>query len=632
MAPDLVARISSASDSFTAAMAAGDMDRCEAILVAALSECDDAGHVEAVLFSPGIHEVVFHDSLLWPEVAEILVARAQAMGPADGARALGWLATLAGQSPVAVVSARSTARVAPPHRKGVATVVERHIDLYRAWSTDASAERRVAGPYVLASCANATEADAHALLSAATREASADALATQLVALGVVHDRLALSGGSLRNLATAKLTSESSLVRLAAAVALAFLGDALGRDGMGAVIAHVSEPTALPPQWSWRTSREKPMTSDVLALAVLPWATTDAPEFALRSLAAVHFDANAVPPGVPPEIQEAMRGLATRGARAAVGKTMLKLAFDDRGRPVPRQGIAAEELDELQRLTAETLVALRVAWPALDLRRSDDIEAFLSGSTLDFRPIAIEIDGRERRWHFARILAAVAFEGVDVDRARDAALALPPADAADVASRGSPRRVDERAVTEGERARMLDVCLSILATVRGRGFDTDPLFRAAPNDTSERAPDVGIVAIACLRAHPGVLPAAYVPLVARAIAQGWWKSALLEHVRRLPEASLREVLHAVSVTPDSFPFLALQLDEIVVRNLVSFATATWVPAEADAVIRLLASGGGDIARMLEAIELPSAPLRERAVPFVERALAVVRDVPRRSER
>ncbi len=557
MPPDPPAWISSASDAFTAATAAGEMERCEAILVAALAACHDASHVEAVLISPGIHEVVFHDSVLWPGVAEILVARAQAMVPADGARTLGWLATLSGQSPTAVVSARSSARVAPDHRKGVAAVVERHVELYRAWSKDASAERRVAGAYVLASCANVTDADAGALLAIAANETSADALATQLVALGVVHDRLALPGESLRNFATSKLGSESPLVRLAAAVALAFLGDALTREGIGAIIAHVSEPTALPPEWSWRTSREKPMTSAVLALAVLPWASTDAPEFALRALAAIHFDANAVPPGVPPPLQEAMRGLETRGPRTAIGKTMLKLAFDDRGRAVPRQGIAAEELDEIQRFAVETLVPLRVAWPALGLRRPDEIEAFLTGSTLDFRPISIEKDGHEHRWHFARILAAVAFEGVDVDRARDAVLDLPPADAADVASRWSSMRVDERAVTDEQRARMLDLCLSILATVRGRGLDTDPLFRAAPNDTSRRSPDVGILAIACLRAHPGDLPAEYVPLVARAIAQGWWKGALLEHVRRIPEASLREILRDVSVAPDALPFLAL---------------------------------------------------------------------------
>jgi hypothetical protein len=102
-------------------------------------------------------------------------------------------------------------------------------------------------------------------------------------------------------------------------------------------------------------------------------------------------------------------------------------------------------------------------------------------------------------------------------------------------------------VTAEQRARILELCLSILATSRGRGVDTDALFLAAPNDTSKRSLDVGILAIACLRAHPGELPTAYMPLLTRAIAQGWWKDALLEHVRRLPEASQREVLHAVSV-------------------------------------------------------------------------------------
>ncbi len=98
--------ISSASDSFTGAMAAGEMDRGEAILVAALAACEDASHVEAVLFSSGIDEVVFHDSVLWPEVAEVLVTRAQAMAPAEGARTQA--------TPTPARSAKERCEILPP--------------------------------------------------------------------------------------------------------------------------------------------------------------------------------------------------------------------------------------------------------------------------------------------------------------------------------------------------------------------------------------------------------------------------------------------------------------------------------------------------------------------------------------
>ena len=628
MAEEQPAWIARASGSFLAAWADGDMDRCRETLVGALAACADAAQVEAVLFARGIDEVIFHDSLLWPEVAEVLVARARAMSPPDGARALGWLATLAALSGTAIMSAPAASRRLPTTRKDIAAVVDRNIELYRAWSMDASAHRRVAGAYLLASCANATVNDARALLSIAAEERSAEALATGLLTLGVVHDRLGLPGHSLRELATAKLAGDHALVRLSAAVALAFLADALSREGIAAILAHVTEPVALPPEWSWSRGPHQAASSDVLAMAVLPWARTDATEYALRALAALRgdprFDPDALPAGVPPPLAEATRGMPTRAARTALGKTIEALMFAGPGRTTHRRNLAAEELGDLERLAVETLVGLKVACPALGLRRPDELEELLTGSTLAFRPIAIEVEGRARRWHFERILAAVAFEGRDLDHAREAVLGLSPADAADLVSRSWGRvLLDERAATTEQCARIQELSLSILATLRERGVDTDALFRAAPDDSSKSSPDVGLLAIACLRAHPAELPADLVPLVAKAIAQGWWKDSLLEHVRGMHEPSLREVLHAVTVNPNAIVFLALRLDDVVVRNLVFFTVRAFAPEDVDAVIRVLSGGGAAVARMIESLEYPNAQLREHAAPFVERALFAI---------
>ncbi len=508
-----------ASTAFTSAMAEGDWDRCRDILVEAVSGCDQSAEVAAILHAGGINEVVYAQSQLWPEVAEALVARAQAMSTKEGALTLGWLAPLSGLWPTLIVSPNRFPQLRWEERKDFVAVVERHLDLYRLWSKDASVDRRIAGTHLLAWCSNISADDASALIAVAAKEHDPSVVATDLLTLGVMHHRLRLPGDALRDFATSHL-ADGDLVRLCAAIALAFVGQELGEEAILAMVDHVREPIPLPAPWQWM-----PLTSDALALAVLSWARTNAPETVLRRLAAVDFDLSTLP-------QE----LQSRGARNAIAATILRLAFAGRGRALPPEGLAVSDLDELQRLTVETLVKLEMGWPAFGIREAEDLANYLAGSTLQWKPIPIIVDRREHLWHFARILGAVAFGGLDPAVARDAVLRLSPADAADLATRWSSGRVFLDPNTTTSDTRILDYCLSIVLGLRERGFDMDPIFRSAPSDPSKSSPDFGILAIACLQAHPGELDADFVPLVARAIAHGWWKDPLMDQVRRLPSS------------------------------------------------------------------------------------------------
>lgn len=203
-----------------------------------------------------------------------------------------------------------------------------------------------------------------------------------------------------------------------------------------------------------------------------------------------------------------------------------------------------------------------------------------------------------------------------------AVLALEPSDAADLAARWSAGRVwlDDHMKVDDARARILSACLRVLDLLRARGFDTDALFRTALDDRSQSSLDVGILAIACVRAHPGSLDASFVPLLARAAAQGWWQSALLEEMRALDAASLRAVLHAIEPNQHALPFLALGLDAVVVEHLV---LRSW-PQDADAVVVFLSRAPAAIADVLERIAYPSDAARARREPLARRAIDAIR--------
>lgn len=538
-------RIQAASIAFTEAMAAG-WERCPAILIAAISACQSARELSALFHAGGINELVFGDAPLEAETADAIVERAVSFRGEDGADALGWLGALSGFGPRALFSLGSLPEVRKEFRRGV----ERHIELLRAWSNDASAERRVAAAYVLPYCANATAEDARALVERAATEGDADALATSVLATGMLHKRLDLDPVALRGLATRTLAQESALARLCAAATLGRIGDVLTKDATLAVVQHVKEPIAFPSAWA-----AGGLMSILAAAAVLSWMTTSAPEEAIAALATSCNAALPVEPktSAPEDVIAALRAAAQPsmplGARNVVAATLFRLAFDGRGVPVPDAGVAMDDLDAVQRTAALAIAKLQAPIGALHFGLTTDMSAFVKGDELHFRPIAVAVGGRERKWHFARILGAVATGEAAIDVGRDAVLRLADADAADLASRWSCGRMflDGRIKDAAGRDRMLSLCLSILAALRERGFDVDALARASVDETSRSSPDVGILAIATLRAHAEDVPDDLLPLLARAVAQGWWKDQLLAGIRTLPARSRAKVTSATKL-------------------------------------------------------------------------------------
>ena len=147
-----------------------------------------------------------------------------------------------------------------------------------------------------------------------------------------------------------------------------------------------------------------------------------------------------------------------------------------------------------------------------------EIAGLLEGTTIDWKPIAIESEGRHL-WHYGRILGAVASGSLAVDGARDAIfLGYSLTEVAQLASTWTRSRTwIDRHATEEERPRILALQVALLAGLRERRFDVDALFRDFDN---ARAADIPSLAVACLREGRGTLPRERVPLVARAISGG----------------------------------------------------------------------------------------------------------------
>lgn len=390
------------------------------------------------------------------------------------------------------------------------------------------------------------------------------------------------------------------------------MGETLDAAATRALVEPWIEALALPAAWGWRG-----LDATALAAAVLARLQTAAPDTAIDALESVR-----------PDLSTPLRIVQTSGVRHAIAGTIFRLAFDARGAPVPRTGIAASELDPTQRRAVEAAERLRAPVPQLCLRDvEDDVGLFLSGGSLHFRPIAIEHEGRVVRWHFARILGAIAYEEIPVTTALAAVVALAPEDAADLASRWSSGRVwlDQHVTDEAARGRILSFCLAVLERLRGRGLDLAALGRAALEDRSRSSPDHAVLALAVIRASGGEVEEALIPLVARAAETGWWREALRAEVAALPAPIRARALAAMRPTELTLPLLAMGLDAATVQRIA--LTRWWDRPEA--AIAVLATGGPEVEAALRAMVYPNDTVRAWAAPFVESALAAWREGTRR---
>ncbi len=208
------------------------------------------------------------------------------------------------------------------------------------------------------------------------------------------------------------------------------------------------------------------------------------------------------------------------------------LAFEARDRLPPPYGLVASELDATQRVALEAM-GRRTPQAPLELQRvglhanrgdADLVTDFLAGMMPEWRPMAVEVNGQERRWHFGPLWGATIFGQVSIEDARDAILAtMTPAEAVDLVTRFTPARMTAyEQIKEGRQpgvgarsgagaSHVIDAAVSL------RGFDLDEMMRAVAANKRSSLP--AIAAVAYLRAHPDAVPAEFQAVIENGLSQ-----------------------------------------------------------------------------------------------------------------
>jgi hypothetical protein len=543
-------------------------------LARAIRACPDEGALEQLLDRPHVVDL-FGNGIgslpLWPPVVDAMVSLAEGLSSAtDAARVLGWARWSCGAPPTLLVRPDIAPSLVPVHREACLPAFEARAPLYRRWLGDASPERRAAGAHALAWCRSATLADVSLVLAGATAEPDGTALGSALVTLGVLVRRLDANADAARAVAHDKLAHAEPFARACAAVALALMGETLSAEATSALTEVVLHPVPLPAGWGWRTAAKIAYESNALACAVLNWAPTLAADDAARALARVELPYNAAGEamlaGVRERIgEEAWRDFARAKPQHAgpceglIMGALAHLAFETQGRALPPHGLVASELDATQRLALEAIGRRTPQAPdalqrvGLHASRADAdlVTDFLAGTRPEWRPMTIEVDGQQRRWHFGPLWGATVFGRVSVPAAADAILAaMTPAEAVELVTRFSKARMtaygqikdympfqrasltaDEQAKARAVWERDQELALAVIDSAVARGFDLDEMMRAVAVNTLDWLP--AIAAVAYLRAHPDSVPAEFQRIIDDGLSQTRVDEPLVSLVARL---------------------------------------------------------------------------------------------------
>jgi len=360
-------------------------------LLDAIEACESGSALKKLFDSPKCEELSYGEAELYPEGAKMLADKARSWTKAsDVAQAITWLVRLSGFHPICIVRPDKDASLAWELKKKVATIVDGERDFYRERIRDKSAALRVAAGHALARCRNVNKEDHKVLLELVASERDEGALATFVLALGVVSYRLEQSPVEAR--------SKDRLVRCASVAAEALSNPQLSDDALRILAEHLEKPVALPSGWGWFYGSGACDSRD-LAFQLCHWI--------------LHRD----PQRLVDALTRAEKGGAKFTPSASVAGVLARLAF---GGQLPASGVALEDLDDKQRATVKAMAkgdnfkTLR----RLGFWSRDDIDDFFKAKAPAWRPLPID----SAHWHFHKIWYARAHGEIDEDAAAKAIL------------------------------------------------------------------------------------------------------------------------------------------------------------------------------------------------------------------
>ena len=252
---------------------------------------------------------------------------------------------------------------------------------------------------------DAEQAEALALAVARTRKPTDDLAAwlAELAVAGDVRPSLRAAawlaiGATTSTLAkraprafVERARSEERIEALARVAAGALLGDSLG-DAATILVHALEQPFELPAAWGirWQDGVE---TSQAIAVRVLSFAKLPR----------------------TPRLPVALRSYD--GAGYLLKDAAYHVAFDDGARLNPICP-TFEELDETGLAGVALFATPRLAteWTAkseLGIHKEEDARSFVDRSPPFYRPVALEVEGVTRQWHFVRVGREVLHNGLD---------------------------------------------------------------------------------------------------------------------------------------------------------------------------------------------------------------------------
>jgi hypothetical protein len=564
--------------------APADRDRAYSALLAAIAACETFAAVQQ-LFAPRVLQAVTHvdGQSRWRAVASALVTRALSMKPEEGGTTLGWTAT-------------SAAGWSDPtkRRKEWCEGIDAHIDELRAWLKDASSERRTSAAWAFARCPSATKDDAGLLVEALEQEEDADARATELLVLGW----LSTTTGTDRAKAIEVLrkpAKPSTLVAVCAVAGLVWLDERLSHEEVMVLVQHLRRTTKVPAVWGW-VSQE----------GVLPGSGQLA-ENAVKMMKVAEGNRTAA------EILTIVADTKPGTTYYALKLALARAAFDGQDQVALRAGLTLEDLDELRHKVLEALVANSRFTGSIFGLNEKALREMLEQKLPQWRPLDVTVSGKVHRWHFTRILGAVAFGEIEPDAARDLVLqAFTPAEAASLASSWSQPRLElEKTLTrEEERARALAMCLGILDETKKAGEDVDALCRDYLKNMSA---DWGVLTLWSIHAHQGHPPEDHFPLFDAAMRRQEWHEPLLAAMRGLPAKVRTRLFHKAS--PWVLDFWTAALDEVTVPKLVMMTVGS--KQRTPEVVAMLKAAGPEVVAMALAVTSDKPALESSIAAFRE---------------
>jgi hypothetical protein len=581
-------------------------------ILALLKACASADDVERVLRA---HRRVFEvEGSLYPcpQAVDVLFERIGAMGGEEAGRSLGWL-SLASAPPDLVARPLDYPGLRDPLKNAARSAVEEHIAELRVWIRDESPERRAGSTYLLGLCTNATSKDAGTLLQGTDSDRNPAASATALLAAGVILRRSNEGEARARchSRAEGRLADKSPLVRVCAAAAVALVADSVSERAVKVLAEHIDKPVAVPPEWGWITAKPPSPRTDDLALRLLSWIRSDAPDAAVDALAAKPVA----------KLSQNTAGLV-RDALVHMGVE----ATQGRVRPTELVG---NELDARARKALSSVADGRFTQAHVDgwkLLPTYAIAGLLAEKAVEWRPLEIEVGGEKRRWSFNRIFSGVVLGEIAAEGALDVLTrSLAPDDLVGLITRATSiySPLEDATLRNAEACeREQRFALAVLEKLAAQDYDLERGFHVALTADGILATRV---AAAILTFHPREVPAEYVPLVADAISATGSAEPLQSLLAALPPGVRRSILHhedANAGGAGAWPIWGANLDDVTVSKIVKHLI--FEDRDRKHAFEIFKRGGERVARLLESVKFDNKMLQSKAAPVIRAAVKAIR--------